>query len=578
MIMQLPGMSGIGGSLGLIATGGPLGAVVGGLQILANVLGYVTKQAGQTAQMMVGLHWAATRVGTSIGSLYGADVLGQMMGGVPYKESAMSFGLTMRMYPSILASVRKAYPDLADQYLRGDPSKWDTNRLQIAIAERIAKTSSSFLGGLARAEVYGISPEVYEIASTPEGAASEQEKLKKIDAINKRTGFKPEEAAEAADKLNDALIELRKTFEITFMKTTTDFINFLVANKEELITAFETFTNITEVLIKAATDLLSLKITPEQQKMLEHPFTGGTEPSKEPGFMSWDWWKEKLGLGGPDQKKQADATQKQTDATEKNTDALNKIVEAGTTFTALESGGIAGLPAWGDKGGGGGGGGGGYGGGGSSRTPPPPKGVQKERAMKLMQALVDKGWSPTSAAIAAGNVQIESSFDPEAKGDPSVPGGSHGLVQWNRERLAALKAYASSQGKPWTDFDTQVNFLDKEWREKYHLSTQEKDFSRAAAMGHKYEGYATATAGSRVGAGQGILKQYQDRAIGAKVPPIGAHTSSSSHTDNRDQSINHPVTINVTGFDDPQAAGRMVANSLDDTQQRMVRNFRTKVA
>jgi hypothetical protein len=61
--------------------------------------------------------------------------------------------------------------------------------------------------------------------------------------------------------------------------------------------------------------------------------------------------------------------------------------------------------------------------------------------------------------------------------------------------------------------------------------------------------------------------------------PIGtAGSSSAHHTDNSDHSISHPVTINVTGFDDPKAAGKMIASSLDDTQQRMVRNFRTKIA
>jgi hypothetical protein len=61
-------------------------------------------------------------------------------------------------------------------------------------------------------------------------------------------------------------------------------------------------------------------------------------------------------------------------------------------------------------------------------------------------------------------------------------------------------------------------------------------------------------------------------AIGARGHP--------SHTDNRDQSFNHTMTnnITVTGFDDPAQAGRMIASSLDNTQQRMVRNFRTKIA
>jgi hypothetical protein len=59
-----------------------------------------------------------------------------------------------------------------------------------------------------------------------------------------------------------------------------------------------------------------------------------------------------------------------------------------------------------------------------------------------MRALVAKGWTPAAAAIAASDAQQESSIRPDGPmGDPSTPGGSWGMFQWNRERLAALKRF-----------------------------------------------------------------------------------------------------------------------------------------
>ena len=58
---------------------------------------------------------------------------------------------------------------------------------------------------------------------------------------------------------------------------------------------------------------------------------------------------------------------------------------------------------------------------------------------------------------------------------------------------------------------------------------------------------------------------------------LGAHTLAH-HADNRDQSINQPVTVNVTGFDDGDRIGRQVASSVNNVSKRMIRDFRTKFA
>jgi hypothetical protein len=37
-----------------------------------------------------------------------------------------------------------------------------------------------------------------------------------------------------------------------------------------------------------------------------------------------------------------------------------------------------------------------------------------------------------------------------------------GIAQWNRERLGALRDFAKQQGKPWNDFQTQLEFVQSE--------------------------------------------------------------------------------------------------------------------
>ncbi|WP_213775433.1 phage tail tip lysozyme [Bradyrhizobium sp. dw_78] len=74
-------------------------------------------------------------------------------------------------------------------------------------------------------------------------------------------------------------------------------------------------------------------------------------------------------------------------------------------------------------------------------------------------ALIAKGYSPIAAAGIVGNVVHESGVDPTAVGDNGTSGG---LAQWHNERLTALKAFAAAQGKPVSDLQTQVDFIDHE--------------------------------------------------------------------------------------------------------------------
>lgn len=67
------------------------------------------------------------------------------------------------------------------------------------------------------------------------------------------------------------------------------------------------------------------------------------------------------------------------------------------------------------------------------------------------------GMSPNAVAGIMGNIQQESNFSLGASGDKSIPGGSHGLAQWNRERLFDERHFAAKAGSD--DAVTQAKFM-----------------------------------------------------------------------------------------------------------------------
>lgn len=79
---------------------------------------------------------------------------------------------------------------------------------------------------------------------------------------------------------------------------------------------------------------------------------------------------------------------------------------------------------------------------------------------------VGQGLAPHQSAGIVGNLQGESGQDlnPAAinKGDGRDGSDSIGIAQWNGSRAQALKAYADSKGVPWTDLNTQLEFLHQE--------------------------------------------------------------------------------------------------------------------
>jgi hypothetical protein len=80
-------------------------------------------------------------------------------------------------------------------------------------------------------------------------------------------------------------------------------------------------------------------------------------------------------------------------------------------------------------------------------------------AKTAYQFFTGRGYTPEQASGIVGNLAHESGLNPSAVGDS---GTSVGLAQFHNERAAALQSYAASVGKPATDFQTQLEFIDKE--------------------------------------------------------------------------------------------------------------------
>jgi hypothetical protein len=87
-------------------------------------------------------------------------------------------------------------------------------------------------------------------------------------------------------------------------------------------------------------------------------------------------------------------------------------------------------------------------------------------AQAAFEYFVSQGMTPAQAAGIVGNLQGESgqglntgAINP---GDGRDGSDSIGVAQWNGPRARALKAYAESKGVPWTDLNTQLEFLHSE--------------------------------------------------------------------------------------------------------------------
>lgn len=91
------------------------------------------------------------------------------------------------------------------------------------------------------------------------------------------------------------------------------------------------------------------------------------------------------------------------------------------------------------------------------------------RKKEAYNFFIERGYSPEVSAGIVGNLIHESGLNTGIEGDKGLKGGSsYGLAQWREGRLNGLKEFAKGKNTSWTDFKTQLAFVDHE------LNTTEK--------------------------------------------------------------------------------------------------------
>ena len=151
-----------------------------------------------------------------------------------------------------------------------------------------------------------------------------------------------------------------------------------------------------------------------------------------------------------------------------------------------------------------------------------------------LQFFISKGWSPAQASGIMGNLVHESGgrLNPAAinPGDGSDGSDSIGIGQWNGARAANLKAFAVSQGKPVTDYQTQLAFVQHELETSEGAAAQKlrgaqtpQDAASAFALGYERpQGFQSGDL-FKVAGGQNRLDQtLRIAGGGASNAPIGA--------------------------------------------------------
>lgn len=165
---------------------------------------------------------------------------------------------------------------------------------------------------------------------------------------------------------------------------------------------------------------------------------------------------------------------------------------------------------------------------------------------------VGKGYSPVAAAGIVGNLVHESGMNPSVGGDRDEAGNatSGGLAQFHNERLTALRDYAKSVRKPATDFQTQLEFIDRELNDptkegatKVRLLAAKTPEEAAAAFVHyeRPQGYTPDNPAGSLGyaSRQGFARQVFNGAPGdASMGPAGSAWLAA----NRASGINDTAT------------------------------------
>lgn len=77
----------------------------------------------------------------------------------------------------------------------------------------------------------------------------------------------------------------------------------------------------------------------------------------------------------------------------------------------------------------------------------------------IARFLMGLGYSKSNASGIAGNLYVESRFNPQAIGDN---GTSFGLAQWHKSRWEKLRNWSRERGLNINSFETQLRYIDWE--------------------------------------------------------------------------------------------------------------------
>lgn len=181
-----------------------------------------------------------------------------------------------------------------------------------------------------------------------------------------------------------------------------------------------------------------------------------------------------------------------------------------------------------------------------------------------------KGWSAVQAAGMVGRWMQESypRLDTKARGDLSIPGASVGIGQWNRERKAAMIAFAKDRGGA-TNFDAQIDFGDWEIRNSPRerlafaaLAGAKNPEQASAAMMHYERPRGYSPGNPRGGHGFHQTVQYANHVMSNYDPsytPQGVNVGGGA-ADNESIAASDPSAA------DPGALDNSTDPALDTTQ------------
>jgi hypothetical protein len=601
-----------GSILGSMAGRGALGALTLGIGALGGMLKFAATQGLETIRMFSGLYWAAQRTQVGVGSLLTARAMENILG-VPFGGAMQNMGYQLQRYPPLIQSLAKRFGVDVKYDKQGNISNW----AEIFTGMGRKWSGEGFGIGEQEAQMYGIGTDVY--ATIRRDWKTFETDAKKVEALRKRMGLDPEKLGEEAADLNTKLEILAETIREKLAKYVQEFIDELEKNPEKLDEIFNSILHfVTDTLPKFGEAIKAVSDAILNMKRIWDQNTPGTpEYEKRPRESLLPRWLEDWLTGGksarhdepsPEDQKRTDeqsidATKKNTAITEKLTEQMTKIASVGDLMGLKgdeggpqelpESGGATYRrrhmtePSTGSRGRGGGG----DSRGGGPMTPEDWKAAGERHG--ALTALIKQ-----KAIEAAGGDNAEAQRIFEVMQGIRAGESAHGAkYDWN-PRDPAGGAFGPWQmvggGRMGTQFQRATG---RDYRDPRTIPDQAAYVARWIHE-HPYANYHRTWFGYKgrmkgdprwgesgyhpsgdVG-GDGGVTHYKNPPIGDLHKLFGAGAIGGHHVtpDQRDQSISAPVTINVTGFDDPREAGNQIASAIDNTHKKMVRDFRTKFA